>query len=63
MRLPRVVLWVLVSLPLVACEATIPEGRFACEADADCPEGMVCRPERLRCFSTLADESGPDAGG
>ncbi|MFK7990589.1 MAG: hypothetical protein AB8I08_31495 [Sandaracinaceae bacterium] len=63
MRLSRIALCVLVSLPLVACEATIPEGRFACEADADCPEGMVCRPERSRCFSTLADEDEADGGG
>lgn len=61
MRLVHVCLVVLATLPLVACEATIPEGRFACESDADCPEGMVCRPERLRCFSTLADEN-PDGG-
>jgi len=48
---------------LTACEPTIPEGRFACESDEDCPDELVCRTRVRRCFSTQAD-AGPsrDAG-
>lgn len=53
-------------LALAACEPAIPEGRFACDNDGDCPHAMVCRTNVHRCFSTLADageiESGSDAG-
>jgi hypothetical protein len=42
----------------VGCEATIPEGLYACETDEDCPEDLVCRVERNRCYHTLAD-AGP----
>ena len=63
MRLRRALL----ALPLLAalggCEAKIPEGRFACESDEDCPPGLVCRPERARCYETRSDpEPRPDGG-
>lgn len=50
-----------------ACAATVPEGRFACEGDDDCPDEMVCRTDVQRCYATRdevaedADER-PDAG-
>jgi hypothetical protein len=47
---------------LTACEPTIPEGRFACESDEDCPDELVCRTRVRRCFSTQADAGpSPDA--
>ena len=48
---------------LTACEPSIPEGRFACESDEDCPDELVCRTRVRRCFSSQAD-AGPsrDAG-
>jgi hypothetical protein len=38
-----------------ACSPTLPEDRFACRTDEDCPEEMVCRTARGRCFFTPAD--------
>lgn len=52
----------LFACALSACVPTIPEGRFACDSDDDCPTGMVCRPERGRCYSSLADAGVRDAG-
>lgn len=43
---------------LTACEPSIPEGRFACESDEDCPDELVCRTRVRRCFSSQAD-AGP----
>jgi hypothetical protein len=40
---------------LAACTPTLPEGRFACAADEDCPEEMVCRAARGRCYFTPVD--------
>ena len=42
----------------IACEPTVPEGRYQCETDDDCPEEMVCRVEVNRCYLTLGD-AGP----
>jgi len=33
----------------VGCEASIPEQRFECDVDADCPPGQVCDMTRDRC--------------
>jgi len=33
------------------CEPTIPEGRFECDTDADCPPGQVCQLEDDRCYT------------
>lgn len=46
-----------------ACSPPIPEGRFACDQDGDCPSGWFCRTDQ-RCYSTLtpadaAVDSGP----
>jgi hypothetical protein len=40
---------------LAACTPTLPEGRFACASDEDCPEEMVCRAARGRCYFTPVD--------
>jgi hypothetical protein len=40
---------------LGACTPTIPEGRFVCSDDDDCPMEMVCRTNVRRCFTTHAD--------
>ncbi len=48
----------LVLIFLFACEPAVPEGRFACERDEDCPEEMVCRAPAQRCYSAHAD-AGP----
>lgn len=54
----------LLVFALSACEPVVPEGRFACETDDDCPDEMVCRPSRGRCFLTRSDSGPPpeDAG-
>ncbi len=50
-------------LLVLGCEPVVPEGRCACATDEDCPDEMVCRPERGRCYATLADGGGErDAG-
>jgi hypothetical protein len=46
--------WLLLLI-LLGCEAAPPEGRFECESDTDCPDDMVCRVERNRCYYTQAD--------
>jgi hypothetical protein len=47
----------------LGCEPTVPEGRFACQSDADCPDEMVCRPQVRRCYRSHADAGTPsDAG-
>ncbi len=51
----RLLLAALLSLLALGCEPTVPEGRFACDTDEDCPDEMVCRLERHRCFVTQAD--------
>lgn len=54
----------LLVFALGACEPTVPEGRFACDTDDDCPDEMVCRPSRGRCYLTHGDAgpAGEDAG-
>ncbi|MCZ7682752.1 MAG: hypothetical protein M5U28_29745 [Sandaracinaceae bacterium] len=49
------------ALALGACTPVVPEGRFACLTDDDCPDEMVCRTERGRCYATRAD-AGPRDG-
>lgn len=49
-------------LSLAACEPTVPEGRFACETDEDCPDELVCRTRVRRCFSTQVDAGPSDSG-
>jgi len=33
------------------CEPDVPEGRFDCDTDADCPPGQVCAPANDRCYT------------
>jgi hypothetical protein len=55
---------VLALAPLVhACEPEIPEGRFACTADEDCPPGLVCRTNVARCYASAEAERPPPDGG
>ena len=44
---------IVASLLLLAseCEPDIPEGRFECDTDADCPPGQVCQLEDDRCYT------------
>lgn len=44
---------------LGACEPIVPQGRFACATDEDCPDEMVCRSSRGRCYAT-EDDAGAD---
>lgn len=47
----------------LGCEANIPEGRFTCGSNEDCPPGLVCRTNVSRCYETLLDAGPPrDAG-
>lgn len=56
-------LLLLVSAAAVTgCEAEIPEGRFGCLADEDCPPEMVCRTNVARCYRTRAPDDAPDGG-
>ena len=49
-RMWRMVRWVWLWMVLaVGCEASIPDGRFECVADSDCPPGQRCDVERERC--------------
>jgi hypothetical protein len=68
-RLASLSLLLMVLTWIPACEPSLPEGRFACEADEDCPDELVCRTRVRRCFSTQADagssgesDAGSDAG-
>lgn len=54
--------WLLL-VSLASCEARVPEGRFACEDDGDCPAEMVCRSPEQRCFSSSHDARQQDDGG
>ncbi len=33
----------------LGCEASVPDGRFACDVDDDCPPGQRCDLDRDRC--------------
>lgn len=46
----------------IGCEADIPEGRFGCTADDDCPPEMVCRTNVARCYRPRAPDDAPDGG-
>ena len=37
------------------CQTQIPEGRFACDADSDCPPQMSCRDSTGRCHPIAED--------
>ncbi|HJL16188.1 MAG TPA: hypothetical protein RMH99_11050 [Sandaracinaceae bacterium LLY-WYZ-13_1] len=64
MRGPRTLLFGLLVVLLGGCEPVIPEGRFACVEDDDCPPGQVCRTRVSRCYETGVDAGPPpvDAG-
>lgn len=47
----------------LACEPVVPEGRFACTTDEDCPDEMVCRGNVSRCYSTHVDAGRRQDGG
>ena len=52
----------LAALALAAgCQPTIPEGRYACAVDEDCPPEFVCRAS-ARCYRTRADAGAADGG-
>lgn len=38
------------ALGLLGCTGTIPEGRFACATESECPDGWVCGADQ-RCYS------------
>ncbi len=50
---------VLSCLMLLGCKATIPDHRFACATDSDCPPGQRCDGDR--CTSERSDGGAPDA--
>lgn len=54
----------LVALGLSACAPPLEEGRYGCAEDDGCPEGWVCRADRL-CWSTpeSSADGGADGGG
>ena len=55
--------WLLLSLLVLACEPQIPEGRFSCATDEDCPPALVCRANVSRCYATQVDAGpAPDGG-
>lgn len=58
----RLALLVLLGALALGCEPTIPEGRFACVADDDCPPGLVCRENLARCYRTATPDDAPDGG-
>lgn len=39
------------ALLIAACTVTIPEGRFACERDHDCPPAFYCHQDVSLCYS------------
>lgn len=42
------------ALALVTgCRAGIPDARFACDDDDDCPAGFTCAGAPLRCYAQL----------
>lgn len=68
---PRVTLgWPVLFLLVAGCSADIPEGRFACENDRDCPPDMGCNGSDHLCWyfsfaddaSVVSDASVADAG-
>lgn len=62
MRLLPIATVMLMSLP--GCAPIIPEGRFGCEADLDCPPGLVCRADgRCRSPGTAGVDAGNADGG
>ncbi len=51
-----VLVFALIATSLTACKPAIREGVFACTANRDCPQSMVCRSDRF-CWSTLVGGS------
>src|SRR5262245_61043616 len=53
----------LTLLWLAGCTATVPDGIYACEHDADCPPGLECRPdEEEGSYCSRPGTDGPRAG-
>jgi len=50
------------TLLLVSCTPELPEGRFACSVDSECPSDWTCDTGANRCVSHLADAGQQDAG-
>lgn len=48
------------GLMLAGCP-NLPEGRFQCAEDSQCPGSMRCSPTDNRCYSVLPDAGGTDA--
>jgi len=46
----RVLVTLALCLFALGCEASIPEGRFVCESDGDCPPGQLCLLTNERCY-------------
>jgi hypothetical protein len=58
LQIPR---WLLPCALLVACSATKPEGRLACDADSDCPSEFRCllnASGQKRCYDHEAPSGG-----
>ncbi|MET0391472.1 MAG: hypothetical protein ABW321_36190 [Polyangiales bacterium] len=53
----------LVALALAQCTVTVPDGKFVCDADRDCPVPLRCDVQRQLCFHSLPgfDAAVPDA--
>ncbi len=49
------------ALVLAGCTANVPDGRFRCDADAQCPTGLRCRATEHLCYRdvTPGGDSGP----
>ncbi|MGE0784519.1 MAG: hypothetical protein AB7S26_02445 [Sandaracinaceae bacterium] len=57
-RIARSVLAAVLFGCLLGCEPTVPEGKFACIVDTDCPPDMVCRVPPGRCYLTREPTDG-----
>ena len=59
----RAVIASCVVFGLLACKADIPDGKYVCVMDGDCPHGFVCRPRstdsKLFCY---LEDTAPDGG-
>lgn len=51
--------WLIAATLLSSCAVTIPEGRFRCAVDGDCPDGWFCADSV--CSSTRPDAGRTDA--
>lgn len=57
----RVFATIVAVAAIAGCKADIPDGRFACEDDRDCPSGLACASDGL-CYRSAAIDAGRDGG-